>query len=262
MFSRSFSFTAAARALLVLSAVGLLLGPAGFGADDQSAQAALFNEVKKLLASDAQSGDGFGFRVAISGNTAIVGAAGNSAGAAYVLQRDQGGVGNWGQVKKLTASDAKPGDLFGLSVAISGDTAVVGAFQRDTGVVGDAGAAYVFQRDQGGAGNWGQVKKLTATDAQAGDLFGQGAAVSGDTAVVGAPNEGTGGFLAGAAYVSQLAPVGGIAELPDVDAAPPGTDGTGGYRVGVLAGVAAAIVASATALAGAAWYARKRWAKR
>ena len=53
-------------------------------------------------------------------------------------------------------------------------------------------------------------------------------------------------------------PVGGIAELPDVDAAPLEADGTAGTRLGLLAGVTAAIVASAVALAGAAWYARRR----
>ena len=65
----------------------------------------------------------------------------------------------------------------------------------------NAGAAYVFQRDQGGADNWGEVTKLTASDAQAGDQFGHGVAVSGDTAVVGANFEDAGGSNAGAAYV-------------------------------------------------------------
>ena len=111
---------------------------------------------------------------------------GSAAGAAYVFERDQGGAGNWGQVKKLTASDAEAGDDFGASVAVSGDTAVVGAaYEIRRGSA--AGAAYVFERDQGGAGNWGQVKKLTASDAEADDRFGASVAVSGDTAVVGRP---------------------------------------------------------------------------
>ncbi len=54
----------------------------------------------------------------------------------------------------------------GIGVAVSGDTAVVGAYVEDAGG-STAGAAYVFQRDEGVAGNWGQVKKLTASDAQA-----------------------------------------------------------------------------------------------
>ncbi len=166
-----------------------------------------WGEVQKLTASDAQSTDWFGATVAVSGDTAVVGAyledsGGDFAGAAYVFQRDQGGQDNWGEVKKLTASDAQAEDTFGASVAVSGDTVVVGAFLEDAG--GDrAGAAYVFQRDQGGQDNWGEVTKLMASDAQAGDFFGVGVAVSDDTVVVGADNDDAGGDLAGAAYVFQ-----------------------------------------------------------
>ena len=163
--------------------------------------------MKKLLASAAQAGDLFGESVAISGDSAVVGAifedaGGGGAGAAYVFERNQGGAGNWGEVTKLTASDAQGGDFFGQSVAISGDTAVVGAYREDAGG-SDAGAAYVFQRNEGGADNWGEVKKLTASDAQAGDQFGISVAVSGDTAVVGASTEDAGGDDAGVAYVFE-----------------------------------------------------------
>ncbi len=116
-----------------------------------STEAASINEVKKLLASDAQAFDSLGWSVALSGDTVIVGAyldsdGGPDAGAAYVFQRDQGGVDNWGEVKKLTASDAQATDWFGISVAVSGDTAVVGACCEDAGG-SDAGAAYVFERE-------------------------------------------------------------------------------------------------------------------
>ncbi len=130
-----------------------------------------------LRASDGQANDEFGISVAISGDTALVGAneedggPGDPAslvGAAYVFGRNQGGMNNWGEVAKLTASDAQAGDQFGNSVAISGDTALV---TRLTG----GGAAYVFDRNQGGINNWGEVKKLTASDAQAGDQFGRSA---------------------------------------------------------------------------------------
>ena len=191
-------------ALVALTAMGgaLLFGPAGFGPKPQSAEATSLNEMKKLLASDAQDFDGFG-NVAVSGDTAVVGAVGAGGGiadAVYVFERDQGGLDNWGEVKKLTASDAETGDLFGVSVAVIGDTVLVGAFWEDAGG-SNAGAAYVFQRDEGGADNWGEVTKLTASDAQAGDLFGENVAVSGDTAVVGA----NGNFFSdpGAAYVYQ-----------------------------------------------------------
>ena len=106
-------------------------------------------------------------------------------------------------MKKLTASDAEAEDHFGFSVAVSGDAAVVGAILEDS-LGPNGGAAYVFQRDQGGAGNWGEVKKLTASDARDGDYFGGSVAVSGDTAVVGARFEDAAATNAGAAYVFDL----------------------------------------------------------
>ena len=166
-----------------------------------------WGEVKKVIATDAQAGDWFGRSLALSGDTAIVGAyhedaAGADAGAAYVLQRDQGGANNWGELKKLIASDAQANDLFGLSMAVDGDTAIVGAPNEDAG--GSlAGAAYIFHRDEGGANNWGEVTKLTASDAQPNVQFGLSVAVSGDTAFVGAPDEEAGGKDAGAVYVFQ-----------------------------------------------------------
>ncbi len=186
-------------ALVAFTALGsaLLFGPVGFGPEKRTAEATSLNEVKKLTASDAQAGDEFGIRVAVSVDTAVVGAWSEDAGgAAYVFHRDQGGQDNWGEVKKLTASDAQAGDRFGWSVAVSGDTAVVGANGEDAGGT-TAGAAYVFQRDQGGTDNWGEVKKLTASDAQAFSDFGFSVAVSGGTVVVGAFVED------GAAYVFQ-----------------------------------------------------------
>ena len=113
-----------------------------------------------------------------------------------MFERDEGGAGNWGEVTKLTASDAEARDEFGFSVAISGDTVVVGAVFEDS-EAGNAGAAYVFGRDQGGAGNWGEVTKLLASDAQGGDFFGASVTVSGDTIVVGRPS------FPGAAYIFQ-----------------------------------------------------------
>ncbi|MCH7718986.1 MAG: hypothetical protein IIB21_05900, partial [Chloroflexi bacterium] len=166
-----------------------------------------WGEVTKLTASDAQATDWFGATVAVSGDTAVVGAyledaGGDFAGAAYVFQRDHGGANAWGEVTKLTASDAQAEDEFGASVAVSGDIILVGAFQEDA--AGDeAGAAYVFLRDRGGADNWGEVTKLKASDAEAGDFFGVSVAVSGNTAIIGADAEDAGGSIAGAAYVLQ-----------------------------------------------------------
>src|SRR4030042_727012 len=166
----------------VALAVGLLV--------PSSSGAASLSEEKKLMASDAEAGDQFGMSVAVSGDIAVVGAynegaGGMGAGAAYVFSRNQGGTDNWGEVKKLTASDAQMKDYFGESVAVSGDIAVVGARREDAGG-SNAGRSYVFSRNQGGTDNWGEVEKLTASDAQAGDYFGRSMAASGDPAVGGA----------------------------------------------------------------------------
>ncbi len=195
----SLNATAKVCALLVFVVAGMLLaGRAGFGPGEPGAEASSLHEIRKLLASDAQAYDYFGRSVAVSGDTAIVGAheedaGGNRAGAAYVFQRNQGGADNWGQVTKLTASDPQVDGYFGGSVTISGDTVIVGSTGAKAGGI-RTGAAYVFQRNEGGIDKWGEVKKLTASDAQAGDNFGLSVAVSGDTIIVGA---------AGAGYISS-----------------------------------------------------------
>jgi hypothetical protein len=161
--------------------------------------------VAKLTASDGAAYDDFGYSVAISGDTVVVGTHydddnGFESGSAYVFERNQTGADNWGQVAKLTASDAAADDRFGVSVAISGDTVVVGAWgDADNGT--QSGSAYVFERNQTGADNWGQVAKLTASDAAAGDWFGYSVAISGDTVVVGAPGDDDNGSQSGSAYV-------------------------------------------------------------
>jgi hypothetical protein len=120
---------------------------------------------------------------------------------APLFQRATGGENHWGQVKKLISADIEAGDAFGASVAVSDGTAVVGASFSSSGAT-DNGSAYVFQRDEGGVGTWGQVTKLMASDAQTDDHFGI-TAISGDTIVVGASGEDSGGIVAGAAYVFQ-----------------------------------------------------------
>ncbi len=164
-----------------------------------------WGQVTKLTADDAAADDQFGTSVSISGDTAIVGADWDDDGAidsgsAYVFERDQGGPGNWGQVAaKLTADDAAASDHFGLSVFLSGDTAIVGARDDHAGI--DSGSAYVFKRDQGGPDNWGQVAKLIASDAAAGDRFGCSVSLSGDTAIVGAYMDDDAGSDSGSAYI-------------------------------------------------------------
>ncbi len=145
--------------------------------------------VLTLTPSDPADARPFGSSVAISGDTVAVGAGTFSSvspsfvGSVYIFERSQGGMDHWGQVRKVTL----PG-LAGsaVSVALQGDTLVVGTF-RDDGLGTDAGAVYVFERNQGGTEQWGQVQKLTASDAAANHRFGASVEISGDTIVVGAP---------------------------------------------------------------------------
>ena len=148
--------------------------------------------VKRLFASDGADNDRFGNSVAISGNTIVVGAYvddisnNTNQGSAYIFERNQGGVNNWGEVKKLVASDGADGDLFGWSVAISGNTVVVGVLWDDIGTNGQQGSAYIFSRNRGGSNAWGRVKKLVASDGTDFDYFGRSVAISGNIVVVGA----------------------------------------------------------------------------
>jgi len=159
----------------------------------------------KVTASDPQLGALFGWAVSIDYANALVGAwgvdgAGSRRDAAYVYGRDQGGVGNWGEVKKLTPSTPEDDAYFAGAVSLDSDTAIVGAEGED-GDGTDCGAAYVFYRNQDGAENWGQVAKLTASDTADGDLFGYAVAISGDCIVVGSVQNNGSGSNRGAAYV-------------------------------------------------------------
>ncbi len=149
--------------------------------------AAEWSQEAELSASDASS---FGDSVAISGSTAVVGASASdlNTGSAYVFV-NSGGI--WTQQAELSASDAAQGDNFGFSVAISGSTVIVGAYSKNS----FKGAAYVFVRS---GGIWTQRAEFTASDGEAYNNFGWSVAVSGSTAVVGAPGRISG---TGAAYV-------------------------------------------------------------
>jgi hypothetical protein len=166
-----------------------------------------WGEVAKLNASGGQAGDWFGYSVAVSGDTVVVGApydliGSSSTGSAYIFERNQDGADAWGQVGHLVASDGTAGDAFGFSVSISGSTVAIGASYDSAGDT-FSGSAYVFERNQDGAGSWGEVAKLTASDAAGGDRLGHGIAINGDTVVAGAPYGPTGGSVAGAAYVFE-----------------------------------------------------------
>lgn len=160
-------------------------------------------EEAHLVAGDAAADDFFGNSVAVSGDTAVVGAfvdddpvRGANTGAAYVFVRNGS---TWTQQQKLTASDAAAGDRFGSAVAIDGDTIAVGAIFADVGSEGNAGKVYVFTRS---GTTWTEQQILTAGDVKSSDNLGASVAIDGDTIVSGANSYDLPGvFDAGAAYV-------------------------------------------------------------
>jgi len=151
-------------------------------------------QVAKLTSSD--NGEGFGTSVSISGNTVVVGAANTSnfdapaagPGAAYVFVKPASGWTNMTESAKLTASDGQPGDAFGDSVSISGNTIAIGAFFAvDSSGNGFAGKAYVFVRPSAGwTGDLNQTAELTASDSQLLNYMGASITTNGNTVVVGA----------------------------------------------------------------------------
>ncbi|MCB9964436.1 MAG: FG-GAP repeat protein [Rhodospirillales bacterium] len=156
------------------------------------------NLVATLNNPDPTLADYFGWIVAVSGTTAVVGAflddpgGVNDAGSAYVFDTTTGNL-----ITTLNNPAPAAGDYFGISVAVSGTTAVIGANQDDPGGVNGAGSAYVFDTTTGNL-----ITTLNNPAPAADDHFGMSVAVSGTTAVVGAPADDPGGVSgAGSAYV-------------------------------------------------------------
>jgi hypothetical protein len=146
-----------------------------------------------LTPDDAADNDRFGRASAIDGDTVVAGAFAKNTheGAAYVFTRSGT---TWSQQQALTSVDLISNDEFGSSVAVQGDTAVVGALAQNN----SSGSVYVFTRT---GTTWTQQQKLTAADAENGDVFGFSVSISGDTIAVGAAHKGAGGLQRGAAYV-------------------------------------------------------------
>ncbi len=191
------------------SAVAITSGRAVVGApadDDTGASSGtsyLFNafagtQTFKLSADDASAGDRFGDSVAIDGSVVIVGAdydrtPGLYSGSAYVLDAATGD-----QQFKLVPDDTAATQYFGCSVAVSGNTAIIGA-DHDNEQADYAGAAYLFDVTTGT-----QLAKLTPDDPSQNHFFGQSVGISGDIAIVGAHGDDAEGNLTGAAYLFDV----------------------------------------------------------
>lgn len=155
-----------------------------------------WREAERLVPADAVEHDRFGHAVAVDGDSLAVGAhahhdLGRRIGSVYVFRRR---ADSWREEARLTI----PGSLrFGHAVAIGGDRLAVGAPGDLAGNV-PAGAVHVFRRS---GSSWTREAKLTADDAEGGDLFGAAVAISGDTIAVGASADDERGSMTGAAYV-------------------------------------------------------------
>lgn len=151
-----------------------------------------------LLASDGSASASFGYSVALDGTTAVIGAQGVSSyiGAAYVFD---GTGGTWMQTGELVPDDGVAVEFFGISVSVSGPTALVGAYNQRVNGHNGQGSAYVFGES---GGVWSQQQKLIASDGAAGARFGLSVALEGDSALIGSYTATVGGNpQQGAAYV-------------------------------------------------------------
>jgi len=159
-----------------------------------------WTQQQKLTSSDGAPLDSFGFSVAVSGETAIIGTLqdigpNQNLGTVYIFVR--GGT-TWTEQQKLMAADGAPNDAFGASVAISGDTAVVGAQGDNVGSNGEQGSAYLFVRN---GSVWTQDQKLTASEGGSSDSFGASVATSGGIVAIGAVNDVVNSSPQGSGYV-------------------------------------------------------------
>jgi len=200
--------------------------------------AGVWSEQAKLTASDGAANHYFGSSVSLSGDTAVIGARGDAdngadSGSAYIFVDD--GAGNWSEQDKLLPADGAGGDLFGFSVSITADKAVIGANANDDAGT-QSGSAYIFVND--GAGNWSQQAKLTASDAAAGDEFGNSVSISGNTALIAAYFDDDNGSDSGSAYVFVDDGAGNWSEQDKLIASDGGVNQYLGYSLSIYGDVA------------------------
>ena len=158
-----------------------------------------FVEQAFLKASNAATGDLFGYKIALDGNTLAIGAPNQSgiakgSGAIYIFTRYNG---IWTEQAILKASNAAAGDFFGFSIALNGNTLAVGAYSQDD-IAPNSGAVYIFTRKQG---TWSEQVILKASNAASGDLFGNSVALNGNTLAVGAHLQNDTSEDSGAVYI-------------------------------------------------------------
>lgn len=170
--------------------------------DDDYDDGPYSNEEAKLVPSDPEMNDQFGYSIAIDGSYAIVGVpqkaidAKLNVGVAYIFHAED--KNKWDDGTKLTAPFPLAGERFGSSVSISGDYAVVGTPSDSWDGTG-AGAAYIFHRTDTNV--WASIVRIEAPDAEAYANFGRCVDISKNYIIVGASGEDFDGEDSGAAYI-------------------------------------------------------------
>lgn len=200
--------------------------------------------IVKILKEPNDLNNYFGWSVYMDGNEAIVGAFrnnnfGNPHGAAYIFNKDEGGINNWGHAQTIYPEEPTDALLFGINVHMKDDRIVVASsndgyiFEKENqnwvqvrkletceGTVpsikglslgstennvflgsGSNNAVYIFNKDIGGTDNWGQYKKVTASDESANEFFGISIAADKNVAIVGAFRDDDQGTNSGSAYI-------------------------------------------------------------
>ncbi len=150
------------------------------------------SDAARLTSPNALSEYSFGTSVAINGDTVVVGTGDRyTSGSTYVFSKPSGGWTDLSEAAELSASDGSDNDMFGQSVAVNGDTVIVGAFLADLKAdEEDFGAAYVYTKPSNGWADATETVKLVAPDGAEGREFGRSLSLDGDTLVVGAPFSG------------------------------------------------------------------------
>ena len=161
-----------------------------------------WDQIGKLTANDGAIGDRFGNAVSLDDDVALIGAVadddhGSASGSAYLFRAPTQSGNTWSQEAKLTAKDGQASDLFGFSVSVSEDVALIGAYADDDNGT-SSGSAYLFRWNEA---DWQQEAKLTASDGSSSDLFGYSVSVSRNIALIGAYGDDDNGARSGSAYL-------------------------------------------------------------
>jgi len=157
------------------------------------------NDIQELFASDGATDDLFGYSVSIDGDYALIGAVedddnGDYSGSAYIFKRN-GTV--WNEQSKLIPSDGEACEVFGVSVSIDGNYAIIGA-PHDNHNGYYSGSAYIFKRN---GTVWNEQSKLFPSDAKKDQQFGCSVSIDGDYAIIGALGDKNYGEYSGSAYI-------------------------------------------------------------